>query len=149
MTIRFYSKSETHREFSNFAPFPVALDGVAWPSTEHYYQAQKFADAELREQIRKAAQPIIAKSLADKYKDRIRADWDAVKDEVMYRAVKMKFESHRKLRDMLLATGSEDIVECAPTDYYWGVGKDGTGQNRLGQILERVRAELLRDSRGG
>jgi ribA/ribD-fused uncharacterized protein len=149
MTIRFYSKSETHREFSNFAPFPVALDGVTWPSTEHYYQAQKFADAELREQIRKAAQPIIAKSLADKYKDRIRADWDAVKDEVMYRAVKTKFESHRKLRDMLLATGNEDIAECAPTDYYWGVGKDGTGQNRLGQILERVRAELLRDSRGG
>jgi hypothetical protein len=142
MTVRFYSKSETHREFSNFAPFPIALDGVTWPSTEHYYQAQKFTDAELREQIRKAAQPVIAKSLADKFKDRIRPDWDAVKDGVMYLAVKTKFETHRKLREMLLDTGDEDIAECAPADYYWGIGKDGTGQNRLGKILERIRAEL-------
>jgi ribA/ribD-fused uncharacterized protein len=27
MTIRFFSKSQTHREFSNFAPFPIDLDG--------------------------------------------------------------------------------------------------------------------------
>lgn len=149
MTIRFYSKSETHREFSNFAPFPVELDGLTWPSTEHYYQAQKFSDADLREQIRKAAQPVIAKSLADKYKDRIRADWDAVKDDVMYRAVKAKFQTHRKLRQLLLDTGDEDIAECAPTDYYWGVGKDGTGQNRLGRMLERIRAELRDVAHGG
>ena len=44
MTIRFFSKSETHREFSNFAPFPIDLDGKRWPTVEHYYQAQKFAD---------------------------------------------------------------------------------------------------------
>ena len=74
MTIRFYSKSETHREFSNLAPFKVEIDGVAWPSTEHYYQAQKFDDAELRERIRAAEKPIIAKGIADKYKSRIRAE---------------------------------------------------------------------------
>ena len=39
MTIRFFSKSETHREFSNFAAFPFDLDGKRWPSVEHYYQA--------------------------------------------------------------------------------------------------------------
>ena len=27
MTILFFSKSDTHREFSNFAPFPIELDG--------------------------------------------------------------------------------------------------------------------------
>ena len=142
MTIRFFSKSDTHREFSNFAPFPIDLDGKRWPTTEHYYQAQKFTEAELQTKIRKAEKPIIAKSLADKHRDRIRPDWDAVKDDVMYRAVRRKFELHEALRELLRATGDEDIVEAAPTDYYWGVGREGTGQNKLGKIIERIRAEL-------
>jgi ribA/ribD-fused uncharacterized protein len=142
MTIRFFSKSDTHREFSNFAPFPIDLDGKRWPTTEHYYQAQKFTDPELQTKIRKAEKPIIAKNLADKYRDQIRPDWDAVKDEIMYRAVRRKFELHEALRALLAATGSEDIVEAAPTDYYWGVGREGTGQNKLGKIIERIRAEL-------
>src|SRR6266508_458532 len=142
MAIRFFSQSETHCEFSNFAPFGVDLDGKRWPTTEHYYQAQKFADPELQTKIRKAEKPIIAKNLADKHRDQMRADWDAVKDEVMYRAVRRKFELHPELRDLLLATGTEEIVETVPNDYYWGVGREGTGQNKLGKIIERSRAEL-------
>ena len=142
MAIRFFSQSETHREFSNFAPFGIDLDGKRWPTTEHYYQAQKFTDPKLQKDIRQAVKPPIAKSLADKHKAAIRPDWDAVKDEVMYRAVRRKFELHAELRELLLATGEEDIVEAAPTDYYWGVGSDGTGQNKLGKIIERIRAEL-------
>jgi predicted NAD-dependent protein-ADP-ribosyltransferase YbiA (DUF1768 family) len=46
------------------------------------------------------------------------------------------------LRDLLLATGDEEIIESAPTDYYWGEGREGTGQNKLGLIVQRVRAEL-------
>jgi ribA/ribD-fused uncharacterized protein len=145
MTICFFSQSQTHREFSNLAPFWIDLDDARWPSVEHYYQAQKFADGEVRQTIRAAEKPIIAKSLADKHKAAIRPDWDVVKDEVMYRAVKRKFELHPQLRELLLATGDEDIAETAPNDYYWGVGREGTGQNRLGKIIARIRAEL----RGG
>ena len=91
---------------------------------------------------RAAEKPIIAKSLAEKNKAATRPDWDAVKDEVMYRAVRRKFELHAELRALLLATGEEDIAESAPSDYYWGVGREGTGQNRLGKMMERIRAEL-------
>ena len=142
MTIRFFSQSDTHREFSNFAPFDVELDEVHWPTVEHYYQAQKFTDPALQREIRKAAKPPIAKSLAEKHKAEMRPDWDAIKDEVMYRAVKCKFARHPQLYALLMATGEEEIAECAPHDYYWGVGRDGTGQNRLGKIIERIRAEL-------
>ncbi len=41
-----------------------------------------------------------------------------------------------------LATGDSKIVEHTENDRYWGDGGDGSGQNRLGQILMRVRAEL-------
>jgi ribA/ribD-fused uncharacterized protein len=142
MTIRFFSKSDTHSEFSNFAPFGVDLEGAWWPTVENYYQAQKFVDAALRKMIRKAEKPPIAKSIADKHKDAIRADWDRIKDEVMYRAVRRKFELHPELKALLLATGDEELIEAAPTDTYWGVGRDGTGQNKLGRIMERIRDEL-------
>ena len=52
MTIRFFSKSDTHRDFSNFAPYPIEIGGTIWPTTEHYYQAHKFEDAELQARSR-------------------------------------------------------------------------------------------------
>ena len=58
MTIRFFSQSETHREFSNFAPFGIDLDDARWQTVEHYYQAQKFADPQ------KALLALIAKKRA-------------------------------------------------------------------------------------
>jgi N-glycosidase YbiA len=142
MAIHFFSQSDTHREFSNFAPFGIDLDDAWWPTVENYYQAQKFTDPKLREAIHKADKPIVAKNLADTNKAAIRADWDIIKDEVMYRAVRRKFESHPQLRAMLLATGNEDIIESAPHDAYWGVGREGTGLNKLGKIIARIRAEL-------
>jgi ribA/ribD-fused uncharacterized protein len=142
MVIRFFSQSETHREFSNFAPFGIDLDGAWWPTVENYYQAQKFTDPELRQSIHDAAQPIIAKTLADKNKAAIRTDWDTITDDVMYRAVRRKFELHPALKTMLLATSDEEIVEANPADSYWGVGGDGSGLNKLGKIMARIRGEL-------
>jgi ribA/ribD-fused uncharacterized protein len=142
MVIRFFSQSETHREFSNFAPFGIDLDGAWWPTVENYYQAQKFTGPALQRSIREAGQPIIAKTLADENKSAIRPDWDAIKDAVMYRAVRRKFELHPALKAMLLATGDEDIAEANPADSYWGVGSDGNGLNKLGHIIVRIRTEL-------
>jgi ribA/ribD-fused uncharacterized protein len=142
MVIRFFSQSETHREFSNFAPFGIDLDGAWWPTVENYYQAQKFTDPALRRSIGQAEEPIIAKTLADANKAAIRPDWDAAKDAVMYRAVRRKFDLHPELKAMLLATGDEDIAEANPADGYWGIGGDGTGLNKLGKIMIRIRAEL-------
>jgi ribA/ribD-fused uncharacterized protein len=142
MVIRFFSQSETHREFSNFAPFGIDLDGAWWATVENYYQAQKFTDLDLRQSIRQAEQPIIAKALADTNKAAIRPDWDAIKDEVMYCAVRRKFELHAALKTMLLETGEEDIAEANPADSYWGIGGDGTGLNKLGKIMSRIRADL-------
>ena len=143
MAIRFFSQSKTHSEFSNFAPFPIDLDGERWATSEHYYQAQKFTDAELQAKIRGAEKPAMTKAFADSHRDSMRPDWDTVKDEVMYRAVRRKFELHASLRELLLATGDEDILEDAPNhDAYWGIGRDGNGQNKLGKIIERIRAEL-------
>ncbi|MET0688753.1 MAG: NADAR family protein [Methyloceanibacter sp.] len=106
------------------------------------YQAQKFTDAALQEKIRTAKKPVIAKKLPQKHRNKTRADWAEAKDAVMERAVRCKLEQHPSLRELLLSTGDEDLAEAAPSDYYWGVGADGTGQNRLGLLLMRIRSEL-------
>ena len=58
--IEFYRERDTYGEFSNFAPFPVEIDGKCWPTTEHYFQAQKFQGTDHEEAIRLAASPSIA-----------------------------------------------------------------------------------------
>ena len=43
---------------------------------------------------------------------------------------------------LLLSTGDALIIEHSRRDRYWGDGGDGSGANKLGQILMRVRGEL-------
>lgn len=142
MTIYFYSTTEHYGAFSNFARYGIELDGQWWSTTEHYFQAQKFEDAPYQERIRTAATPKRAAELGRSRKIPLRPDWEHIKDDVMYRAVLKKFQTHPQLRDLLLTTGDDEIIENAPGDYYWGCGKDGSGQNKLGLILMRVRHEL-------
>jgi ribA/ribD-fused uncharacterized protein len=58
--IAFYSTREAYGAFSNFAPHPIELDGLRWPTVEHYFQAQKFAGSPHVEAIRLAPSPTIA-----------------------------------------------------------------------------------------
>ena len=72
----------------------------------------------------------------------LRPDWEIVKDEIMHQGVLAKFATHADIRQILLATDDEMIYETAPHDYYWGTGTDGSGINRLGEILMAVRTVL-------
>src|SRR5690606_32064817 len=140
--IRFYSVGADYGEFSNFAPYPIALAGKRWPTSEHYFQAQKFVDARLREKIRKANTPMIAARLGRDRSAPLRRDWESVKVQVMTEAVLAKFTQHEELRTLLLATEDALLVEHTDNDSYWGDGGDGSGKNMLGRILMRVRDQL-------
>jgi N-glycosidase YbiA len=147
MPIYFYGvREKPYGCFSNFSPHGFELDGLYWATSEHYFQACKFIDAPDFEQIRLAPSPKKAANMGRERKRPLRPDWEAVKDDVMRRAVLQKFQTHAKLREILLGTGDEEIVENAPSDYYWGIGADGSGQNRLGQILMEVRVQLRQEN---
>lgn len=144
MPIYFYSVTEEpYGCFSNFSRHGFALDGVYWLTVEHYFQAQKFPDTPHVEAIRLAKTPKQAKSMGNDRSKPLRADWESVKDEIMRQGVLRKFETYADIREILLATDDEHIYEAAPSDYYWGCGADGSGLNRLGEILMDVR-EILR-----
>ncbi|WP_417382841.1 NADAR family protein [Gimesia sp.] len=142
MAIYFYTKNDEYGEFSNFSPHGVERDELWWPTVEHYFQAQKFEDDVYRERIRNAHNAMQAANLGRSRKVPLRADWEEIKDQIMYQGVLKKFQTHAELKSLLLSTGEQEIVENAPGDYYWGCGKEGTGLNRLGEILVRVRGEL-------
>jgi ribA/ribD-fused uncharacterized protein len=95
MAIEFYSTRDKYGEFSNFAAFPFQLDGKLWPTSEHYFQAQKFDDEVYRERIREASSPMIAARLRRSRTIKIRADWESAKIDVMRRAVRAKFRALR------------------------------------------------------
>ncbi|AFY82849.1 NADAR family protein [Oscillatoria acuminata] len=143
MTLYFYSTRNEYGCFSNFSHHGFELDGVWWPTSEHYFQAQKFAGTPHVEQIRQVKTPKDAAKMGRDRRRPLRPDWETVKDDIMRRAVLKKFQTHEDIRDILLGTGDEELVENSPIDYYWGCGKDGSGQNKLGQILMEVR-EILR-----
>ena len=142
-TIRFYRPSEDYGEFSNFSHHRIHLDGKTWPTSEHYFQAQKFHDAAYRERIRSARSPMDAANLGRDRRQKLRPDWESVKVDVMRDAVRAKFSQHAELTALLLATGDAKLVEHTANDAYWGDGGDGRGRNMLGQILMQVR-EMLR-----
>jgi len=140
--IKFYSVSDEYGEFSNFAPYPIRLDDMLWPTSEHYFQAQKFQDRTHQEEIRKAKSPMVAARMGRSRKRPLRKDWESVKDQVMREAVLAKFSQHDDLRVLLLSTRESKLVEHTTNDSYWGDGGDGSGKNKLGHILMEVREQL-------
>jgi predicted NAD-dependent protein-ADP-ribosyltransferase YbiA (DUF1768 family) len=110
--INFYSTTGEYGCFSNFSRHPIELGGKMWPTSERYFQARSSPAR------------------------------DSVKDQIMLDAVRTKFNQHNDLRATLLGTGDARIVEHTANDSYWGDGGDGSGRNRLGQILTQVREEL-------
>ncbi|MGB7518854.1 MAG: NADAR family protein [Spirulinaceae cyanobacterium] len=148
MTIYFYGpRVKPYGCFSNFSRHGFELDGAWWATSEHYFQAQKFinTDAEWAEKIRGAKSPKEAAKMGRDRNYPLRSDWEKVKDGIMQRAVLQKFSTHNDLREILINTGDELIVENAPGDYYWGCGKDGSGKNKLGEILMAVRETLQKN----
>jgi hypothetical protein len=137
--IFFYGVNADYGQFSNFAPYPVTLKGKRWPTSEHYFQAQKFTNPGDQEAIRAISSPMIAARMGRDRKRKLRRDWERVKVGVMREAVEAKFRQHDDLRTLLVETGDARLVEHTENDDFWGDGGDGSGRNELGRILMVVR----------
>lgn len=131
---------------SNFAPAPVTLEGMEYPTVEHAYQAAKTQDAGERQMIRLASTPDLAKKMSRKLTRR--PDWPEVKVDIMRELVWQKFQGHPDLKELLLATGDAELAEGNTWhDNFWGSCRcaqcaASPGQNWLGRLLMEVRERL-------
>jgi len=135
------SKGDEKMEFrgkywflSNFYPCKVSFGGMEFACVEAGFQAMKCANKEDRK-LFVGINGAEAKKLGRKVK--MRADWEKVKDDVMFALVSQKFENPTLKAKLKAIEG--DIVENNDwNDTYWGVCR-GRGLNKLGKILMEVR----------
>lgn len=128
--------------FSNFASFMVYWRKQYWMTSEHAYQAAKFTDPLIVEEIRLARSAHEAKKAAQAHiRDKV-PNWQEIKLSVMEDILRAKLEQHPYIQSKLLETGSLEIVENSPKNSFWGRGFDWRGQNHLGKIWMKLREEL-------
>lgn len=129
-----------YRFLSNFAYTEIEYEGLTWPTSEHAFQAMKTLNHDLRVQICNAATPNQAKKLGRKVT--LRSNWDEIKDDIMLEILRVKF-SDPDLADYLIRTHPHELVEGNWWgDRYWGK-VNGQGKNMLGQLLMKVRTEII------
>ncbi|MGO9405343.1 MAG: NADAR family protein [Terriglobales bacterium] len=136
----FYRVNDPYGALSNFAQYGFDIDGKRWPTSEHYFQAQKFAGTAHEDEVRLAPTARDAARIGRERRLPLRPDWENVKLDVMRTALHHKFAAHPSLVDLLLSSGDEEIIEQTTEDYYWGCGSDGSGLNMLGKLLMELRA---------
>ncbi len=123
---------------SNFYRSQVSYGGRLYPTVEHAYQAAKTSNPDDRLAIALAATPGDAKKMG-RYVT-LRSDWESIKLEVMEALLREKFRDP-KLREKLVATRPQPIVEDNTWgDVLWGV-YEGKGKNHLGKLLMKIREE--------
>lgn len=140
--IKFWTPKGTYGFLSNFFAAEMDIESCIYPTNEHYFQSQKFVGTQDEIDIINLQTPALAASEGKNRNRPLRSDWEQVKEEAMLTGLRAKFTQNFILREKLLATGEEELIENSPYDYYWGIGAKETGKNRLGILLMQVRNEL-------
>jgi hypothetical protein len=154
--VLFSSDLAEFKEFSVDYEAPMQVDGITFPTVQHYVQwskAKQFGDAEAQAKILKTKSPKSVKTYGDKVVGFKEDEWNEKRDQVMAIALKAKFMQHADLKAKLLSTGDKIIGEANARDKYWSIGTGASqdkakkpskwpGTNRLGQLLMDLRRDL-------
>lgn len=139
--------------FSQWYESPFTVDGILYPTAEHWMMAKKaelFKDSEMLDNIIASKGPGEAKEFGRKVKGFDPATWDEHKFQIVVEGNKHKFSQAEELSTFLKNTKKRVLVEASPRDTIWGIGR-GTksegienpdtwrGQNLLGFALMEVR----------
>ena len=138
----------------NMSPYPIQYDDVQWKTTEHLFQALRFAEkSPIREEIRIQKSPMGAKFVAKKYNsDRIIEKLSEQDLNNMCLCLKLKVDAHPHLKGWLLATEEKTLIEDVSSrprkNDPWGmVLSDDVweGENLLGNMWMALRKTLTYD----
>lgn len=134
-----------YKYLSTFSKHSVLLEGFGngdlsflFPTAEAGYQAYK--NPENLEYVVKqsnALTPKISKELGKNVK--LRDDWENIKEAIMKRVIKAKFEQHLDIQELLLDTGLRIIIKCSKRTSFW----NSSSENRMGKLLMGVRREII------
>ena len=126
---------------SPFSAHEVELKGIVYKTAEHAYQALRMVP-EAQAEIRQAKSPLDAWRIAQEFKEKGKLDTNVSKDELMEKVFRAKLAQHPDIKRILLASGGVALLKVYDTDYYWGTGADGSGENKMGKLWMKLRDEL-------
>lgn len=135
---------------------PFTVDGVRYSTAEHWMMAGKarmFGDQESERRAIAAGHPQQAKEIGRQVRGFDTEIWQRHRFELVVEGNLHKFGQNAPLRDYLLGTGDQVLVEASPVDRIWGIGlaaddrlavhpAQWRGLNLLGFALMQVRFEL-------
>lgn len=140
--------------FSNWATARFIVDGNEFRTSEQYFmymKAKTFNDEDTAQEIlQKGRDPKEAKKLGRKVKNYDDTVWNKKRYDIMFNAIKYKFDANPKMKKELMSYGDRIFVEASPYDIVWGIGiheddidaDDETkwkGTNLLGKALTELR----------
>ena len=133
---------------SPYAEFPIKMevDGgmYEFPTVEHYYQSVKFyADDARFHKVMCQKSPDEARLLTkmQDYRNKRRADVEENNYALMEKGMRAKFAQNSAAAEMLKKTGDAVLIKSCAVCYKCGFG-EGSGENRLGKMLMKIREEL-------
>jgi len=145
MTIEFYKEFGDLGYLANYSNHGFTKNGVFYKTVEHYYQSEKFSDEELKKKIINAPTPKEASNIGrDRSNIRIEG-FTSIKNQVMFDGILEKFRQNRDIAYKLIETRNNKIAEATIDEYYWGIGKDKSGKNVIGDILVKVRERIKKE----
>ena len=136
------------------------VDGITYPSAEHYMMAQKaklFGDKPTYQKILSVPHPSVAKRFGRTVVGFDETVWTQNRYDIVIRGNEAKFTQNEVLKKFLLNTHTRILVEASPVDKIWGVGlaendqriyhpEKWRGLNLLGFALMEVRYHIQRQS---
>ena len=152
--IKFTKVSLPYGWLGNMAPFPVMYEEKKWLTIEALFQALRFEDEKIIEEIRLQKSPMGAKMKAKKNKLLTVVEPMSENDlENMRMCVRLKIEQHPKLLLQLLATNDQIIIENigkrnGERHKFWGAKEiNGVweGENMMGKIWMELRNSIKKD----
>ena len=146
--IRFCLPTGEYWFLSPLSEFSIQMevDGKLYnfPTVEHYYQAMKFYATDPRfSVILNIKNPDDARLLTKtaEYKINRRKDFDKNKFAIMEKALQAKFAQNPEAKKLLKQTGNAILIKSCPVCYKCGFG-EGSGENRIGKVLMKIREEI-------
>lgn len=137
-----FSHLDTDHPLSTASAHPIELEGETWTTAEHYYQVQIAGSKAYAERIRQAPDAAAAHRLGQVWWRRKCRDWKNKRRVLMTRALYTKVQMYPEVREALLDTGDQLILETSAYDHYWGIGRDQRGDNMLGKVWMDIRKKL-------
>ena len=148
--------SLTRSCLSQWYPARFCIEGVTYPTAEHYMMASKarlFEDREAEAKILAASDPNAAKKLGRRVRNYDDGAWKRRRYEAVVEGNLAKFGQNERLGQFLAATADRILVEASPVDTIWGIGLSAEhpdaanplkwrGLNLLGFALMETREQL-------